>query len=144
MPKKDYQELPSHYPVCVHSDCPLAASCLHQLAYKELCKTMERMWLINPSRCTKAEDCKYYRNSEPVRYARGFSSFQDKMYPKQYAAFKQQLIARFNRNDFYRRRRGELALPPAEQAFVLDALRKAGVTEEMPFDSYEDRRNWYD
>ena len=35
MPKKIYTSLPSNYTVCEHSDCPMAATCLHQLAYTE-------------------------------------------------------------------------------------------------------------
>lgn len=33
MPKKEYTSLPKDYPVCEHSSCPKAATCLHQTAY---------------------------------------------------------------------------------------------------------------
>lgn len=144
MPKKDYQELPDHYPVCMHADCPLAESCLHLLAYRELCKTEELMRLINPARCTVTEDCPYYRDSKPVRYARGFTAFQKRMYPQQYDTFKAILIGKFGRNPYFERRRGAYGLPPKEQEMVLRALRQAGVTENIPFDSYEEKTNWYD
>ena len=35
MPKKTYTSLPSRYTVYEHSDCQMAATCLHQLAYTE-------------------------------------------------------------------------------------------------------------
>ena len=33
MPKKEYTTLPKEYPVCMHSSCPMATTCLHQKAY---------------------------------------------------------------------------------------------------------------
>ena len=81
MPKKTYTSIPSHYTVCEHSDCPMAATCLHQLAYTELLKTEPVLHLLNPNQCTKNETCKFYRDNTPVTYARGFTNFQKKMYP---------------------------------------------------------------
>ena len=54
------------------------------------------------------------------------------------------LIATFGRNAYFERRRGETALSPKEQAIVLKALKKVGVTEEMKFDKYEENLNWND
>ena len=85
MPKKEYTSLPKDYPVCEHSSCPLAATCLHQIAYSTLMEHEEYLQLINPSRCSKNESCIYYRDSKPVNYARGFTNFQKRMFPDQYA-----------------------------------------------------------
>lgn len=144
MPKKTYTSLPSHYTVCEHGDCPMAATCLHQIAYAELVKTEKILRLLNPTMCVKDESCPHYRNSGPMTYARGFTNFQKKMFPEQYDKFRYAFIAKFSRNSCFMRRRGELALPPKEQKFVLEALRKAGVTAEMTFDSYEQQQNWVD
>ena len=83
MPKKEYTSLPKDYPVCDHSSCPMAATCLHQTAYSTLMEHSEYLRLINPSRCSKNESCIYYRDSKPVTYARGFTNFQKRMYPQQ-------------------------------------------------------------
>ena len=48
MPRKEYTSLPTNYPVCEHSDCPMAASCLHQIAHAMKLKTDELLRLINP------------------------------------------------------------------------------------------------
>ena len=144
MAKKTYTSLPSHYTVCEHSDCPMAATCLHQLAYTELLKTEPVLHLLNPTQCTKNETCKFYRNNTPVTYARGFTNFQKKMYPHQYQAFMHKLIGKFSRNGYFERRRGETVLSPKEQETVLAALKEAGISEEMKFDSYESHINWYD
>ena len=54
------------------------------------------------------------------------------------------LMREFSRNPYFERRRGETALAPKEQHIVLQALRKAGVTEDLKFDTYEENINWYD
>ena len=144
MPKKTYISLPSNYTVCEHSDCPMASTCLHQLAYNELLKTETYLHLLNPTQCAKDETCKFYRNNTPVTYARGFTNFQKKMYPQQYKEFMARCISHWSRNPYFERRRGDYPLPPSEQEFILQALRDCGVTDELQFDSYEQLMNWYD
>lgn len=144
MPKKTYKDLPPNYSVCEHNGCPQAESCLHQIAYRQLVKDSEYLHLINPNRCSQSGDCKYYRNNEPVTYARGFTNFQKKMFPDQYSKFMYRLIGKFGRNPYFERRRGDSALTPREQQLILQTLKDCGVTEELKFDSYEQIINWYD
>ena len=47
-------------------------------------------------------------------------------------------------SNFWGAVQGETALSPKEQAIVLKALKKVGVTEEMKFDKYEENLNWND
>lgn len=144
MPKKTYNSVPFRYPVCLHDDCPRAATCLHQQAYSTLMKKDPYLNLINPQRCTKDGKCPHYRDSKPMEYARGFTNFQRKMYPDQYDEFKRILIRTFGRNPYYERRRGDSALSPREQTIVLEAARKVGVTADLSFDSYINVVSWYD
>lgn len=144
MPKKLYKSIPKNYPVCQHSDCPMAATCLRQLSYTELLENEEYLHLINPNKCSKDVICKYYRDNKPIMYARGFTNFQKRMFPDQYLKFMNLLIATFGRNPYFERRRGETALSPKEQAIVLKASKQVGVTEEIKFDKYEENLNWYD
>lgn len=53
MPKKEYTSLPNDYPVCEHSNCPMATTCLHQTAYSTLMEREEYLQLINPNKCSK-------------------------------------------------------------------------------------------
>ena len=100
--------------------------------------------LLNPRQCTKDRKCPHYRDSAPVRYARGFMGMQQKMYPGQYDIFMSALVSQFGRNPYFERRKGERPLSPKEQDIVRRALRKAGVTEQLDFDSYEDSIPWTD
>lgn len=81
MPKKLYKSIPKNYPVCQHSDCPMAVTCLHQLPYTALLENEEYLHLINPKKCSKDETCKYYRGNQPVMYARGCTNFQKRKFP---------------------------------------------------------------
>ena len=136
MPKKEYTSLPNYYPVCEHSGCPMAATCLHWIAYAEKQKTDEYLHLINPTRCSKDEACTYYRDCKPVTYARGFTNFQRRMFPGQYARFMATLCLHFGRNQYFKRRRGDILLPPEEQEVIRLMLEKVGVDSKMDFDQY--------
>lgn len=144
MPRKEYTTLPDNYPVCAHGDCPMATSCLHHIAYAALLQKDEYLHLINPTRCSKNSSCPYYRSNQLVVYARGFTDFQRRMFPEQYCRFMAICIGEWSRNTYFERRRGARLIPPNEQAFILKALKKAGVKEDMEFDEYVDCVNWYD
>lgn len=142
MPKKEYTSLPKDYPVCEHSSCPLAATCLHQTAYSTLLEHADYLRLINPTRCCKNEACTYYRDKKLVIFARGFTNFQKRMYPQQYDQFMTTLILHFGRNQYFKRRRGDILLPPEEQEVIRLMLEKVGADSKMDFDKYEEHINW--
>ena len=144
MNKEIYLTMPHDYTVCEHHDCPRAASCLHQIAYGKLIESKQFLRLINPKNCSKNDQCKYFRDSQPVAYTKGFKEFQKKMFPQQYEKFMSILVNQFGYNPYFERRRGDRPMPPQEQEIVLDALRKAGIQEEMKFDDYVELINWYD
>ena len=142
MPIKNKLTVPNNYPICEHHDCPMAASCLHQIAFATQIEQEEYLRLINPIKCTKDEECPYYRCSTPVKYARGFTNFQKHMFPQQYDQFMTTLILLFGRNQYFKRRRGVILLPPEEQEVIRLMLEKVGADSKMAFDKYEEHINW--
>ena len=136
-------EAPANYPLCLHGSCPLAGTCLRQLAFSRHAALGTYLRLVNPSLCTRQEGCPYYASSTPVRFALGFTGFQKRMYPDQYGCFMTTLIGRFGRNPYFARRRGDVLIPPAEQAVILEALREAGGEAPMEFDRYVVGTDWY-
>lgn len=136
--------MPADYAVCLHEDCPMAATCLHQIAFSALQESEAFLHLINPKKCAKSNRCKFYRDSKPVKYAYGFTGFQKRMFPAQYRTFMNFLIKEFGRSNYFERRRGTLSLSPKEQEAVLAALHEAGITENLPFDRYEEQINYCD
>lgn len=100
--------------------------------------------MVNPRHCSKDRDCKFYRDATPVRYAKGFTNFQKRMFPEQYHDFMYMLIVQFGRSAYFERRSGHTLLSPAEQEIVLAALHQAGVKEDFQFDKYVELYNWFD
>lgn len=144
MPRRNYTTMPADYAVCLHEDCPMAATCLHQIAFTALQKSKVYLQLINPTKCAKDSGCKFYRDSKPVKYAYGFTGFQKRMFPSQYKVFMGKLIGAFGRSNYFEYRRGTLSLSPKEQEVVLAVLHEAGITEDFPFDRYEEQINYCD
>ena len=143
MPKKATTSLPTNYPVCAHSSCPMAATCLHHIAYTMMLEQNEEyLRLINPTRCSKNEACTYYRDKKPVIFARGFTNFQKRMYPQQYDQFMTTLCFHFGRNQYFKRRRGDILISPEEQEEIRHMLEKVGADSKMDFDKYEEHINW--
>ena len=139
---KIYKNIPAGYPLCLHDDCPMADSCLRQLAFRRHEALGTYLNLINLSQFSKQADCPHYVRNQPVRFVSGFVYFQKRMYPDQYDKFMTLLICHFGRNQYFKRRRGEIVLPPEEQEVIQVALEKAGVTQPMEFDEYIDAINW--
>ena len=139
---KIYKDIPADYTLCLQDACPMADSCLRQLAYRRHEELGTFLNLINPSKCSQRADCPYYVSNQPVRFAKGFVNIQKLMYPEQYAKFMTLLICHFGRNQYFKRRRGEIVLPPEEQEVIQMALEKVGVTQPMEFDEYITAINW--
>ena len=143
MSKKENTSLPTNYPVCEHSSCPMATTCLHHIAYSMMMEqNKEYLRLINPTRCSKDEACTYYRDKKPVIFARGFTNFKKRMYPQQYDKFMTTLILHIGRNQYFKRRRGAVLLPHEEQEVIKFVLQKVGADSSMDFDKYEEHINW--
>lgn len=51
-------------------------------------------------------------------------------------------IYKDRRNQYFKRRRGDIILPPEEQDAIQVAPEKAGITQPMEFDEYIEAINW--
>ena len=143
MPKKATTSLPTNYPVCEHSSCPMAATCLHHIAYTMMLEQNEEyLRLINPTRCSKDKTFTYYHDKKQVIFARGFTNFQKHMFPQQYDQFMTTLCFHFGRNQYFKRRRGDILISPEEQEEIRHMLEKVGADSKMEFDNYEEHINW--
>ena len=142
MPKKIHTSIPSHYPVCVHGDCPSAHRCLRRNAYLALTQTQECIQVVNPERCIQGEGWRYFRTNTPVIYAKGFLNFQKKMTQEQYQKLLDILQSKFGRNPYFERRNGKTLLTPDEQVVILETLRQVGIKDEYRFDSYIESFDW--
>ena len=52
------------------------------------------------------------------------------------------LTIHFGRNQYFKRRRGDILLPPEEQEVIRLMLEKVGADSKMDFNKYEEHINW--
>ena len=135
---------PMGYAVCLSETCPLREKCLRALLGEEIRHTAETMNLVNPQHPNYREgaECVHFRSSEPEKYARGFSRAMSELSKRNYSALSERLRAETSKTQFYRMKKGEIALSPREQAEIIALLRAYGYTGDDPFDSYEERLTW--
>ena len=88
------------------------------------------------------EDCPHYASARPVRFAKGFTNFQTRMFPQQYSKFMDMLVLHFGRNQYFMRRSGKVILSPEEQAVILNALKACGIDSHFDFDEYIESTYW--
>ena len=98
---------------------------------KYLSKTTHR------TKCTRK-----YRSNTKVRYAKGFIGILDCIPHKQMQTVVAHLMGYLSRRTYYRTRKGERLLSPAEQQHILNILKNCGVTYPEKFDAYIEDYDW--
>ncbi|WP_440427427.1 DUF6078 family protein [Prevotella merdae] len=63
-------------------------------------------------------------------------------FPQQYDQFMTTLCFHFGRNQYFKRRRGDILISPEEQEVIRQMLEKVGADSKMDFDNYEEHINW--
>ena len=112
----DYSVVPGGFGHCMAS-CPQAATCLRHIAYEHLPANKAFVRMLVPHIAEQAQGkCKYYCSNAKVRYAKGFTRIIDELSVKQAAAFRERMIGKMGRKNYYASRKGDRLLPPAESA----------------------------
>lgn len=139
------EQVPSSYPICTSESCSECTHCLHAHFVSQVLSGERTFTLINSHhpKYQEGKACELYRSDSPERYARGLTRAMGEMSHNNYVAFTNYLIAKHTKTQFYRIKRGDIPLSPAEQAKLQALLRTYGCTGEEPFDSYEMRYTWY-
>ena len=143
MNKISFIEVPNGYPVCIKADCPLANSCLRQLAMQVLTTQHKIVRIVNPLLALPSEQCEFYRSDTPQVYARGFAAMKEEMLPRQYKVFMNRLQSAFGRTGYFERRRGVRLCSPKDIKILEAVLKDLGL-QHLGFDAYEQRYNWDD
>ena len=141
--KIDFSRVPSVYPVCLNRECTLAKTCLRQIAEQNVPVELERLVIINPKAAIVLDGiCQHYRSARKVRYAKGFIKMLEELPHGRMRAAISQLMSYFGRTHYYRVRKGERLLSPADQKKVLNTLKKCGVSDLLEFDDYVEEYDW--
>ncbi len=139
------EQVPLGYPICTSESCSERTHCLHAHFASQVLSGERTFTLINSHhpQYQEGKACELYRSDSPERYARGLTRAMGEMSHNNYVAFTDYLIAKHAKTQFYRIKRGDIPLSPAEQAKLQALLRTYGCTGEEPFDRYEMRYTWY-
>ncbi|WP_300814583.1 DUF6078 family protein [uncultured Bacteroides sp.] len=143
--------MPKDYIYCPATDgtCPRAPHCLRAIAYRQLPATEASakpgpIRIVHPACIVQAQDgCGYYRDSTPVRFARGMTTLFEDLPLKQARIVRRKVMACFScESYFYQSRKGERLISPDEQKAIERAFRSAGVETAPQYDGYEEGFNW--
>lgn len=143
--------MPKDYIYCPAADgaCPRAPQCLRAIAYRQLTATEASakpgpIRIVHPACVARAADgCDYYRDSTPVRFARGMTNMFEDLPLKQARIVRRKVMTCFScESYFYLSRKGERLITPAEQKAIRSAFRSAGVETAPQYDGYEEGVVW--
>lgn len=141
--KLDFSKVPYQYAMCLNRQCPNANTCLRQLTEQSVPESTLYWTIISPKLLnTLKGDCPYYRPHTKVRYAKGFIGILEALPYKQMQTAISHLMYHFDRRTYYRVRKGERLLSPAEQRKILNILKSCGVTLPQEFDAYIEDYDW--
>lgn len=139
----DFSQVPQHYPICLNPECPQADNCLRQLVAQCMPAEVQYWLTLNPKfLATQTDACIHFRPAVKVQLAKGFINILNDLPHKQMRKVIPQLIATFEQRTYYRLRKGERLLSPAEQQRFINTLRKCGVTSPLTFDAYVESYDW--
>lgn len=141
--QQDLMEVPYEYPMCLNRECPKAATCLRQQVEREAPEDMKYWTVISPKHLSGLKGaCPYYRSNEKVDYAKGFLRCLDELPNRQMKNVISHLISKFGQRSYYRIRKGERLLSPAEQKVVFNIFKRYGVSDLLKFDAYIKGYEW--
>ena len=135
--------VPTNYTLCIKNDCPKAAMCLRYKATLMIPADVMKWSILSPAYLVQIEgECPHYRTAEKVRYARGFVRMMSALTMNQAHVVKDNIVATFGMNMYYRMRRGDRLITPTEQEAIYQMLEQQGVTTRPDFDAYEKDYLW--
>ena len=136
-------EVPTNYTLCIKSECPKAATCLHHKATQMMSVDTMKWSIFSPAYLAQIEgECPHYRSAEKVQYARGFVHMVRTLPVNISEMVAHKLIARFGRNAYYDMRKGKRAIGPTEQEVIIAVVAECGAQQEVVFDAYEENFQW--
>ena len=139
----DYSKVPTNYLICLNRECPKAENCLRQLVAEVTPVEVKQLNIINPKYLSSLKsDCPYYKVPQKIRYAKGFIKMLENMPHKQMLSASRSLRAHFGRMMYFRVRKGDRLLSPAEQQKLLVIVGRCGVSQPHDFDKYIESYEW--
>ncbi len=146
-----YQDLPHNYLHCLAGNeaCPRKDTCLRAIAARMLeesgAASPVGIQIINPNVARKVagEECPYYRDSTPVKFARGMSRLFDDVPAGKVDTLRSKVIGCFSsRSIYFFSRKGERLITPEEQQAIARVFQKYVPGVEPKYDAYVTDTLW--
>ena len=146
-----YQDLPNNYLHCLAGNeaCPRKSACLRAIAARMLeesgAASPVEIHALNPNIARNAgeEGCPFYRDSTPVKFARGMSRLFDDVPAGKLALMRRKVIECFpSRNYFFISKRGDRLITPEEQQAVERVFKKHVPGIEPRFNEFIKSVRW--
>ena len=129
--------------LCIKTDCPRAAECLHRVALSLVSPDEPTIPVINPVYLAATEgDCPLFHSATPVRYAQGFVKMLSTLTVAQANALRIKLESHFGHTLYFRLRSGKRLINPAEQAYIRQTMTELDINPLPDFDTYVEAYNW--
>lgn len=127
---------------CMKTDCVHAKSCMRLQSFLSGEASESLITVVNPSLVGDGSLCPHRVEQAWVTYARGFVAVFDRIPQKVGRDIALSLSLIFGRNPYYKLRRGERPISPADQDTIVKVFRKHGIDDPSIFDSFEEREEW--
>ena len=136
-PDFDYSQFPYSFAHCLNAECLRGNTCLRRQVALRMPKERSVVPIVNPAHIVPSgEDCLLFVLDQPEQYARGISHLLDRVPYDDALEIKQRMIGNFGQTTYYRLKRKERLIKPAEQAYIQKLFRNRGITDDPVFDEY--------
>lgn len=128
--------VPYQWAYCFNEQCPRHDDCAAYLSSKFLKESPDYGNAIYPNACRDGA-CRHFKRARVVRTAWGFSHLFDNVKKKDAERLKTRLMNYFgNRSYYYRYKRGDYHLSPAQQEWISNLFKRYGY-DEVNFQYYK-------
>ena len=127
---------------CMKTDCVHAKSCMRLQSFLRGETSDALLTVVNYSLVGDGSLCPHRVELCRVKYARGFVAVFDRIPQKVGRDIALSLSLIFGRNPYYKLRRGDRLITPAEQDIIVNAFHKHGIDAPSIFDSFEEHEEW--
>lgn len=139
----NYSLVPTYYALCQNEKCTKTDSCLRYLAHQSMPHTVAFYHVVNSKHIQKQHsECSYYRCNTPQQYAKGFIALLNRMPYKEMTLFQEKMMKHFSKTTYYRMRKGEKLISPAEQQYISKLIRNVSKSMDCSFDEYVVNYAW--
>lgn len=138
MKELTFNDVPSWFVLCTNSQCPMAESCLRQMAVRLAPNDVKTAMCVMPTQWCD-DDCQWYAEVKTTMRKRGFSHLFERIYDADARTIRRELLRYFGyKKKYYALLRGEQALTADEEQYIRRLLKRHGYDWEPPFDNEEE------